>query len=331
MMPLSLMQAVVATVNEQWASPLADKILQHWDHDEGHTRYWRASANFVFFFKHQDQDCILRFNHTNERSVTKIRAEMNYIKLLAERGIRVAKPIRSLIGNEVESVDTELGIFHAVAFEALKGDQLEIDELTPAQFTQWGSALGNLHNASAQISVSERPSWRDLLKMVSEVLPAEEKEALRTLNKLQEQLSQIRIDDNNFGLVHYDFEPDNIIWDGDTAGIIDFDDSAYHWYVADIALALGDLFEDGASSVDLQNASFLQFIKGYRKVRQLEQEELNLIPVFMRLDSLVTFAKLYRALTPVNPQGEPAWMAGLRDKLVAKMQVYRGEFASTGS
>lgn len=51
MMKLSTMQAVVATVNTQWESDLADEILQSWEHDGERAKFWRASTNFVFFFK----------------------------------------------------------------------------------------------------------------------------------------------------------------------------------------------------------------------------------------------------------------------------------------
>lgn len=51
MMKLSTMQAVVATVNTQWESDLADEILRFWEHDDGRAKFWRASTNFVFFFK----------------------------------------------------------------------------------------------------------------------------------------------------------------------------------------------------------------------------------------------------------------------------------------
>ena len=73
---------------------------------------------------------------------------------LAGEGIRVAKPIRSSAGNYVESVMTELGLFHAVVFEGLAGKQLDLDELTPDQVLCWGKALGELHSASTQLSIS---------------------------------------------------------------------------------------------------------------------------------------------------------------------------------
>lgn len=61
-------------------------------------------------------------------------------------------------------------------------------------------------------------------------------------------------------------------------------------------------------------------------MRPMPQTEVEQIPLFLRLQNLVTFARLYRALTPVDPAGELPWMAGLREKLAAKMAFYRAEF-----
>jgi len=334
MMTLRLMQTVVATVSEEWESPLADELLQRWEHDEGRAKYWRASANFLFFFKRAGQDAVLRFNHAAERTIEAIQAEIAYVNALAEQGLPVAKPIHSRNGTYVERVETAHGTFHAVVFTALQGQQLEVEDLSPVQFSQWGRALGTLHNASAQLAVAgqtsmqQRPTWQDHLAMATVLIPATETAALQTLGALQQQLRQLPVTVDNFGLIHYDFELDNLIWVGEIAGIIDFDDSAFYWYVADIALALSDVLGDRASAVDLQNPSFLHFIEGYRSVRPLAQEEIDLIPLFIRMDALVTFAKLQRALTPVNPAGELPWMADLRGKLAAKMQIYREEFAT---
>lgn len=330
MMTLSTMQMVVSTVDDQWESPLADEILQHWANDGAPAKYWRASSNFVFFFKHAAQDHVLRFTHESERTVEAIQAEMDYVNQLADKGILVARPIRSLNGNHVESIDTDYGLFHAVVFEALKGEQREIEDFTPEQFVRWGQALGDLHNATAELSIGGRPTWEEHLAMVADLLPDDEVDALRTLEMVKARLSKLSVRDDNFGLIHYDFEPDNIIWRGDQpereqAGIIDFDDSAYYWFVADIALALGELFEDTREQVDLQNESFLHFVEGYRTVRSIADEELALIPLFIQANNLVTFAKLHRALTPVNPAGELPWMPALRDKLTAKMAFYRDE------
>lgn len=327
MMALNIMQEVVATVDEQWESPIADELLLHWEHDEGRAKYWRASSNFVFFFKAFGQDRVLRFNHVSERIANEIQAEVDYINALAMTGVRVAVPIQSITGNYVESIVTAQGLFHVVVFEALPGKQLDLEELTSEQLVRWGRALGELHQAATRYSKTGRANWQDHLNMVPQILPAEESGAFEEYERLKRKLSQLTITEQNYGLIHYDFEPDNVIWDGDQPGVIDFDDCAWYWFVADIALALSDLFGDRVSNVDFQNHSYLQFIKGYRSIRPIEQEELELIPLFIRLQNLLAFTRLYRAVTPINPAGELPWMPGLRSKLTTKMQFYRDEFS----
>lgn len=326
MMTLQLMQAVVATVDDQWESPLADELLARWAHDGGRAKFWRASTNFVFFFKQAGQDYVLRFNHAGERTAALVEAEVAVVNALAAKGVRVARPIHSLAGNYVESVETAHGLFHAAVFAALPGQPLDLADLTPAQVARWGQALGELHNATAQLSHTGRPTWAEQLPWVGEVLPAEETAARQTLAALQQQLRQLPMTSATVGLIHYDFELDNLFWDGEQVGIIDFDDSAVYPLVADLAFALSDLFDDNPAQVDLQQETFVHFVNGYRSVRPLAEEELQLIPLFLRVQNLVTYARLHRALTPVNPAGELPWMAGLRAKLAAKMAVYQNGF-----
>ncbi len=105
------MQAVVATVDDRWESRLADELLQPWQHDAGRAKFWRASANFVFFFSNAERQYVLRFNHACERTADAIHTEIDYVNALAGQGIRVAKPVQSIAGNYLESTVTAQGIF----------------------------------------------------------------------------------------------------------------------------------------------------------------------------------------------------------------------------
>lgn len=327
MMKLSTMQALTDTVNDKWESTIADQILSCWEHDKGTAKYFRASANFQFIFQKAEARYFLRFNHSTERSVDRIHAEVDYINHLSSKGLVVAKPVLSINGNFIESVSTPQGIFHAVVFEGLAGEQFEeMEELTPEIFMRWGKALGELHQASKGYKAVARPTWKDHLAMVSEYLPATEQTAQSALSELQEQLTRLSINENNYGLIHFDFELDNIVWNADKVGIVDFDDSAQYWFVADIAFALRGLFGDSAKKVELQNESFQNFIAGYRQAKEFTQEDLELIPMFLRLHNLITFAKLHRALGTHEAQGEPLWLEELRKKLTLKMQTYRDGF-----
>lgn len=81
---------------------------------------------------------------------------------------------------------------------------------------------------------------------------------------------------DRYGLTHGDFLPENLLREGDTVRIIDFDDCGFGWHVMDIATSmmfmLGEpLYED----------AFTGFVGGYRSVRALPDEHLELLPVFL--------------------------------------------------
>ena len=328
-MKLSAMRALVITLNEHDESPIANAIASRWGPDPGTVRFFRASANFLFLFKHSEQDYVLRFINANERTIDSIRAELAYIDHLASQGIHVANPVRLPAGNFIESIATDQGLFHAVVFERLMGEQYELSDLTPVMLTRWGQALGELHAATQGYRGTGRVSWKDHLAMVDARLPKDELAAKATLNQVQEQLSRLHIHNDNFGLIHFDFELDNIIWNDHQVGIVDFDDSAYCWFGADIAFALRDAFDDSAKKVNLENGIAYHFINGYRMARSIDREELACIPLFLKLHNLITFAKLHHSLGSDELQDEPAWSAKLREKLYAKIVYYRGEFSKS--
>ena len=135
--------------------------------------------------------------------------------------------------------------------------------------------MGALHKSSNDMPQNignSRCSWKDHIKFIDKNLTKKEKAAKNELKKLKDWIESIDIRDNNFGLIHFDFELDNLIWDGEKYNIIDFDESVNHWYVADIAFALRDLFEDG---VDLENKYFKNFIAGYKNEFELDNEILK--------------------------------------------------------
>ena len=159
-------------------------------------------------------------------------------------------------------------------------------------------------------------------------LPPDEQTAHRALVKLQYELSELPITPQNFGLIHYDFELDNALWNKDRLGIIDFDDCAYYWFIADVAYALRDLADDSADQFDLADARLAAFIEGYRTARELPPSALALIPLFLRVHHLILFTKLHRTLS-LDPLADGlSWVPNLRQKLAERMQRYREEFAA---
>lgn len=110
---------------------------------------------------------------------------------------------------------------------------------------------------------------------------------------------------DRYGLTHGDFLPENLLRDGDTVRIIDFDDCGFGWHVMDIATSL--LFLLGEPHYD---AAYSGFVDGYRSARALPDEHLAMLPVF-----LLTRAMTYvgwcgsRPEAPVSQEKGPVVVA----------------------
>ncbi|WP_026011232.1 phosphotransferase [Paenibacillus sp. OSY-SE] len=150
MMKLSTMKKIVATLNENWQSPLGEKTMERWEHDPGSLYYVRSSANSVFSFTRQGVRRYLRFNDECERIRASIEAEMDVLLYLREQSIRAGQPVKSRNGRYVEEVPTQWGTFHATVFEAVEGNQIDDEQLTEEQFVAWGRGLGRLHHIFKQ-------------------------------------------------------------------------------------------------------------------------------------------------------------------------------------
>ncbi len=328
MMKLSTMLKVDSTVDAQGRSRIAERLLEHWEHDPGSARFFRSSTNFVYIFHKGGEPCFLRFAERAEREGAAIEAEIALLSFLDNQGMTVTTPIESKNGQCMETVETDLGTFHAVVFAQLPGREAAIEKLSTTQFEVWGAALGKLHalmHLCQDSRLSARGTWRDHLTLIRNFLPEEEMGVQAEFDHLTSWLSTLPMTETNYGLIHGDFELDNLRWQDETIAMFDFDDCSSYWYVADVAFALRDLFETG---VDLSHPSFLAFVRGYCEHSSLDEELISQLPAWMRLANLIQYAKLVRAMDLEQDQDYPEWCASLRLKLENKMQNYKASLLS---
>ncbi|MHC0036362.1 phosphotransferase enzyme family protein [Pseudoneobacillus sp. C159] len=326
MLKLSLMKKVVATVDEEWRSPFAEKILDsRWDYDTGQVYYFRASANVLFVYGKGEKTYFLRLSDASVKKREWLEAEIEMLHYLRGKGLKVVIPVRSKNETYVETVETELGTFQAVVFEALPGKQFETEELPLENYFTWGSALGQLHHTFKGMPEKirhNRTSWRDQLAFVEEKLPQHETAAKTELKKILEWATNKEVTSESFGLIHYDFELDNLRWENKEVAILDFDDCVNHWYVADIAYALRDLFKE---KIDLENVLVKEFLQGYRSKTELDVRELQDLTWFMRMHHLVMFTKLLEAVD-LDDSNQPEWLSQFNKKLIGYLENYRVSF-----
>lgn len=331
MMRLSTLWQVDQLIRPDQSNPVADAVLSHWAIQAGTPRFVRSSANFVYRCQGPAGDFFLRFTEQSEREHEAILDEVLLLRWLAEQGLCVAVPVPSAQGELVETVTTSWGTFHAVLYPALPGQHDDLATLQPEQAEQWGAALGRLHQSCRTYLATHplrRPTWDQQLALTAALVPPDQRAVQEEQAEVAAVLRLLPVTADSYGLCHGDFELDNLLWQGDTVGMLDFDHCAYCWYVADLAYALDELAATGPGSHDPR---YHAFVRGYRQVAPLDDQWLVQLPLFLRFADLLTYGSLQRALDlPITPE-HPEWLATLAQKLRQWLRAYERRLLTQGA
>ncbi len=95
----------------------------------------------------------------------------------------------------------------------------------------------------------------------------------RARDKTAEALAQFGKTPDRFGLVHGDFLPENLFYDGETVRLIDWDDTGFGWHIYDFATAMFPHL--GQPGFDVALPAMLE---GYRSLRPLPDAHLEMLP-----------------------------------------------------
>ncbi|MCM1989362.1 phosphotransferase enzyme family protein [Oceanirhabdus seepicola] len=297
---------VINTEDEGW---------NRFKNGENVTSFYRASSNSIYIVKKDGEIMFLRYAPIEEKQYGQVVDEIEFVQYLRNKGYEAVESIPSKSNKRVEIIETEYGTFIASLFKGAKGGSLEDAELNESIMYEHGKNLGKLHNLSTECEKKNRSSFLDVFeKMKIYLKTIDDKLALKELELLKEFFVTLPIEDSNFGLIHYDFELDNIIYnvENNTMTVIDFDDSMYHWFVMDIVQALESIAEE----VEAQDKeSFEQaFLEGYKSEKEIDEEIFKHRDIFKRFGNLYGYMRTVRSCEEVV-ENEPEWMPGLRVRL----------------
>lgn len=294
---------------------LAREALSHFDHDaEGLDeclRHFRISANAIYPYTSAGALHFLRLAPTQEKDEADMRGEIEFLRALEAQGYPAMRPVCAKDGSYLLRLNTHWGEYLACVFTGVPGRPIEDMEPDPVLMRAYGGALARLHAVSEQTAPVRRPDHTAVLRWVRGQLREfhAPEAALQACGRLEHELARIPRAEAEYGLVHYDFEPDNVFFEPETGlcHAIDFDDSIYCWYALDIEQAL-DCIESGFHA---------DFLAGYASVRPLLAGLDALRPLMRRLIDLRSYARLIRCLSD-RPEPAPEWMPALRERLQAR-------------
>ncbi|CAG4904351.1 phosphotransferase enzyme family protein [Paraburkholderia saeva] len=280
---------------------LATLALEQWRLDPIAIEPLKIRENAVFRVDLRDGGrVVLRIHRAGYHGDDALHAEFHWMDALAASGIEVPRVVNSKQGRPFESVSS-VGVPEGRQIDVLEwvdGQQLGALEsgLTGAsediasRYRTLGGIAARMHNHTSQWSApagfvrhswceeglaGAQPLWGRFWEL--EQLSAAQRAMFeRARDAVWQDLSAFGKTREQFGLIHADLVPENVLVDGERLRVIDFDDAGFGWHLFDIATSLYFIRNDPGFDVALD-----AFVEGYRACRPLADADLRRLPLFM--------------------------------------------------
>jgi Ser/Thr protein kinase RdoA (MazF antagonist) len=299
--------------------PLVMKILSRWHYDEDSLEIleqYRISSNAVYPFLSNGNVQLLRFYPVSEKPQNSGLAEISFLNYLKESQYPSLRLVPSLHSSDHETIEEAGEEYFACVFEKVPGISIDSHPIRRNIANAAGKALGDLHNLSA-LYAPDIPRWSysDVLSYCRQIFHDAGDQDLPILEAdfIEKLLNVLPKSKERYGLIHFDFERDNLFYcqDSNTCHVIDFDDAMYHFFAVDVERAIDDITEDDEERAELIEQWFLD---GYRSVRPMSDDEIAMFPLFKRFSNLYGYARILRVLQE-PPASDADWMQELYDHL----------------
>lgn len=308
---------------------LAKCILTNWKHDEDTVeeclKYYRISSNAVYPFYQDGRLCFLRFAPVTEKKLQNLQGELEFLHYLRAKGYPSLEPIPAENGEALLTLQTQWGDYYATAFYGVEGDSIEDSDFSHPVCFAYGKALGRLHKLSRDFRPTVRKQTHlDLLDQLEAQFARFhcEEGLFLVLQTLRKSLSELEQDADHYGLVHYDFECDNVFYDqaSGECSVIDFDDGVYHFYALDVEKAVSSLCQEAPQA--LCRRAVADFLEGYETEFPYDEKARALRPIVRRFCDLHSYGKLLYCLSEAVDD-PPEWMVILANKLESKAEFLK--------
>ena len=282
---------------------MARQALGQWGLPDQQPELLKYRENAVFKVRLPDGGhAALRLHRPGYHSQASLRSELLWMDDLRCNGLRVPQPLPATDGSSllVAIGGREPQFADLIGWVAGKqiGETGKPLEYSPGElaviYHALGGVMADMHNVAdrwATPAEFHRPAW-DAEGLLGDgplwgrfwdcsALSASDRRFLGDLRpRLRERLQAVATN-LDFGLIHADLVRENVLLDGGSVALIDFDDCGYGWRLFDIATTL--LRNRQEDHYALIRSSLLE---GYRSRRTLEESALALLPLFLLLRSL---------------------------------------------
>ncbi len=259
-----------------------------------------GGRNIVYTCIHNGEcKYILRVSVLGDREEKDYLAETEFVHYLAENGAPVADVIESINNKYVERMEYDGRTIYISLFAYAKGILISDNgyryrEGAPLSeyFYNTGKTLGKIHKLSKRFSpVCRRGDYFDKYNeaYINDLIP-DTYDALKAA--MFDRLKAFRalpIQEDLYGLVHFDFSDGNYHIDMQTGEItaFDFDNCMYCWYMFDLAnlwthgVGWYQFETDAAKRMNGMEQYFSAILEGYRSETDIADELLDRLTLFI--------------------------------------------------
>jgi len=243
---------------------------------------------------------ILRVHRQNYHLPHQIASELDWLDALRrDSDITVPTVLEAPDGRRIVTVDYDGTQRHIVHFAMVAGAEPDEETVTVHDFHTLGQITAALHEHS---HAWERPpsfsrfawDWPSCLggdarwgqwREAAGVGEAEHRVLDRAQQLLCSRLEDYGSEPERFGLIHADLRLANLLVDGPTITVIDFDDCGFGWFFYDFGTAVS-FIEDDPALPEWQDS----WIAGYRSRRPLAPDDEDMLSSFVFLRRLMLLA-----------------------------------------
>lgn len=287
---------------------LAGLVRTHWSLDCASVEPIKVRENAVFAVHLRDGGkVVLRVHRCGYHSDAALRSERTWMLALGEHGVEVPRHVLTSSGQSFEKMwiegfegERQVDVFHWIAGQQLGSVEQGVAGGAAASagsarsirgvYRDVGRLAARVHNHSAVWTApegfrrhawdaeglaGENPFWGRFWEL--EALSDSQRELfVRLKATLYRDLVAFGTGADRYGLIHADLVPENILVDGDSLQVIDFDDAGFGWHLFELATSLYFIRWDS-----IYDEARDGLIEGYRQVRSLPDSHLDRLSMFL--------------------------------------------------
>ena len=314
----------IQTVIDALNDVLLQEILNLWnlvEHQVALHPQNEEHQNIIYIVSKNEKEYVLRLSFREERTMELLSAEAHFVEYLHSEKVSVARPIKSKNGSFVEKVNFNNLFLYGVLFTKVKGFSFTEDKSKNKKGIPlyeyiycYGKTMGSLHKLTAQYNPINRLTMRpDFIKvyetdLISRYLPDDLPLIKAKFLTLLNEAKKLPKDVKCYGLIHTDLNDDNIKINDETGNLtlLDFDDSAYCWFMYDLANAWtqGMKWIISLDSIEKRKAKmnewFEKVLGGYATEHTLSKYWLSKLEFFLKLVEMREFVSIFQELAINN-------------------------------